>query len=97
MGKNGKYEALQSISVFPKNLINSVIQEQEGKILFIIRYHRVLEYYQVCSNDDPGLTLTYFMARSDLVPYVFVWEIGNTGDSLYLKVQGTRQITWSYP
>ena len=20
--------------------------------------HRVLEYYQVCSNDDPGLTLT---------------------------------------
>ena len=24
--------------------------------------HRVLEYYQVCSNDDPGLTLTYFRA-----------------------------------
>ena len=23
----------------------------------------------VCSNDDPGLTLTYFMARSNLVPY----------------------------
>ena len=21
--------------------------------------HRVLESYQVCSNDDPGLTLTY--------------------------------------
>ena len=28
--------------------------------------HRVLEYYQVCSNDDSGLTLTYFMARSNL-------------------------------
>ena len=27
--------------------------------------HRVLKYYQVCSNDDPGLTLTYFMARSN--------------------------------
>ena len=25
---------------------------------------RVLKYYQVCSNDDPGLTLTYFMSRS---------------------------------
>ena len=25
--------------------------------------HRVFEYYQVCSNDDPGLTLTYFKAR----------------------------------
>ena len=36
----------------------------------------VLEYYQVCSNDDPGLTLTYFMARSNLVPYAFVWENG---------------------
>ena len=36
--------------------------------------HRVLEYYQVCSNDDPGLTLTYFTARSNLVPYAFVWE-----------------------
>ena len=23
---------------------------------------------QVCSNDDPGLTLTYFKARSNLVP-----------------------------
>ena len=27
--------------------------------------HRVLKYYPVCSNDDPGLT-TYFMARSNL-------------------------------
>ena len=35
--------------------------------------HRVLEYYQVCSNDDPGLTLTYFTAMSNLVPYAFVW------------------------
>ena len=34
----------------------------------------VLEYYQVCSNDDPGLTLTYFTARSNLAPYAFVWE-----------------------
>ena len=33
--------------------------------------HQVLEYYQVCSNDDPGLNLTYFMARSNLVLYAF--------------------------
>ena len=43
-------------------------------------HHRVLEYYQVCSNDDPGLTLTYFTARSNLVPYAFVWEKGKTVD-----------------
>ena len=36
--------------------------------------HRVLEYYQIYSNDDPGLTLTYFTARSNLVPYDLVWE-----------------------
>ena len=43
-------------------------------------HHRVLEYYQVCSNDDPGLTLTYFTARSNLVPYAFVWEKSRTVD-----------------
>ena len=42
--------------------------------------HRVLGYYQVCSNDDPGLTLTYFTARSTLVPYAFGWEKGKTMD-----------------
>ena len=31
--------------------------------------HRVIEYYQVYSNNDTGLTLTYFTTRSDLVPY----------------------------
>ena len=30
----------------------------------------VLKYYQMCSNDDPELTLTYFTARSNLVPFV---------------------------
>ena len=42
--------------------------------------HRVLQYYQVYSNDNPGLTLTYFTARSHLVPYAFVWENGKTMD-----------------
>ena len=35
--------------------------------------HWVLEYLQICSNDDPELTLTYFTARSNLIPYAFVW------------------------
>ena len=29
-------------------------------------------------NDDSWLTLTYFMARSNFVPYAFVWEEGKT-------------------
>ena len=42
--------------------------------------HRMLQYYQVYSNHDPGLTLTYFTARSNLVPYAFVWEKGKITD-----------------
>ena len=42
--------------------------------------HRVLEYYQVSSNVDPGLTLTYFTARSNVVAYAFIWEKGKTMD-----------------
>ena len=42
--------------------------------------HRVLEYYQVCSNDDSGLTLTYFMAKSIFFPFAFVLEEGKTMD-----------------
>ena len=38
------------------------------------------KYYQVCSNNDPGLTLTYFTTRSNLVPYAFIWEKGKTMD-----------------
>ena len=42
--------------------------------------HWVLEYYQICSNDDHGLTMTYFMERSNLVTYAFVWENRKTMD-----------------
>ena len=42
--------------------------------------HRMHEHYQICSNNDPGLTLTYFTARSNLLPYAFVWEKDKTVD-----------------
>ena len=31
-------------------------------------------FYQVCTNDESSLTLTYFMARSNLIPNAFIWE-----------------------
>ena len=49
-------------------------------ILKLGMQHRVLKYYQVYSNNDPGLTLTYFTARSNSVPYTFVWEKGKAMD-----------------
>ena len=48
--------------------------------LKVCMLHWVLKYYQVCSNDDPGLTLTYFTARLNLVLYAFVWEQVKTMD-----------------
>ena len=54
--------------------------------------HWVLKYYQVCSNDDPGLTLTYFMARSNLVPYAFVWDFSETVVFQYIKVGRFSQL-----
>ena len=50
---------------------------QRPMTLKLCMQHRVLEYYQVYSNDDPGLTLTYFRARSNLVHYA---EKGKTMD-----------------
>ena len=41
--------------------------------------HCVLKYYQICSNDDTGLTMTYFTATSK-VPHAFVGEKVKTMD-----------------
>ena len=35
--------------------------------------HHGLKLYKFNINDDPGLTLTYFTARSNLVAYTFEW------------------------
>ena len=38
-------------------------------------FHRGCRAYQICSNDEPRLTLTYFTSRSNLLPNAFKWEI----------------------
>ena len=42
--------------------------------------HQGLQPIIVCSNDDPGVNLTYFTARSNLVTYAFLWEKVKTVD-----------------
>ena len=53
---------------------------KQPMILKVGMQHQVRRYYKVCSNDHPGLTLTYFTARSNLIPYAFVWEKGKIMD-----------------
>ena len=61
-------------------------------------YHRGLQPIIVCPNDDPGVTLTYFTARSNLVTYAFLWEKVKTADfsetiaAYDLKVVRCRQL-----
>ena len=47
-------------------------------ILKLGMYHQGLKLYKVYINCDPGLTLTYFTARSNWIAYTFEhieWEI----------------------
>ena len=40
----------------------------------------------VCANDDPGVTLTYFTARSNLIILAFLLENGKTVDMIFQKL-----------
>ena len=42
-------------------------------ILKLGMQHQTHELYKLYINDDPGLTLTYFTARSNWVAYTFEW------------------------
>ena len=42
-------------------------------ILKLGMQHKRLKLYNLYINDDPGLTLTYFTARSNWVAYTFEW------------------------
>ena len=42
-------------------------------ILKLGKYHWGLKLFKVYINDDPGLTLTYFTARSNWVTCTFGW------------------------
>ena len=42
--------------------------------------HQGLQPIKNCSNEDPGVTLTYFTARSNLVTQAFQWEKVKTVD-----------------
>ena len=44
--------------------------------------HRKLKPIIVCSNDNPELTLTYLMARSNFASWAFIWENVTIMDSL---------------
>ena len=76
---SGHMTRMAAMSIYNKNLKNLLLRcFVRSMTLKVGMPHRVLEYYQSFSNDDPGLTLTYFTIRSKFFLYAFVWEKGKT-------------------
>ena len=71
---------MAAMPIYDNNLKKIFSGTKQPMTLKVGMRHRVFKYYQVCSNDDLGLTLTYFTARSNLDPYAFVWEKSNIMD-----------------
>ena len=69
----GHTTMMATMPIYGKNTLKIIFSEIERLMtLKLVIQHWVLECDQICSNDAPGLTLTYFMARSNLVPYAFI-------------------------
>ena len=50
---------MAAMPIYGQNLKNIIFSGTKKPInLKVGMQHWVLEYYQVCSNDDPGMTLT---------------------------------------
>ena len=65
----GHMTEMVAMSIYGKKLKNLLIRNQKS--------NDCESWYAASgarSNDCPGLTLTYFTARSNLIPYAFVWE-----------------------
>ena len=68
------------VPIYGENLKIFLSESKRPMTMKFGMQYRVIKYYQICSNDDPLLTSTYFTARSNLVPYGFVREICETVD-----------------
>ena len=55
----GHMAKMAAIPIYGKNLKTIFSGIKMPMTLTLSMLHQVLECYQVCSNDDPGLTLTY--------------------------------------
>ena len=56
-----KSSSPEPVDQFPRNLVVGM-------------YHRGIQPIIVCSNNDRGLTLTYFTAMSNFVTWIFPYE-----------------------
>ena len=63
-------------------------------ILKLGMQHSGFEVFKMYMNDDPGMTLTYFTAISNMAAYVFKWE-KLLQSPLKVKVSANKQVNRS--
>ena len=74
-GGLGHMTKMAATPIYGKKPLKIFFSETKGPMtLGLGIQHWGLGPNKVCSNDDLGLTLTFFMARSNLLPYAFIWE-----------------------
>ena len=61
INSQGHMNKMATMAINNKNLLKSSSSEPKG-VLGI--KHQRMEVYKTCINHDPGMTLTYFKARS---------------------------------
>ena len=71
----GHITKMTAMPIYGKNHFKIFSRIRRPVILGLGMYHWGLGAYQVCSNDESKLTLTYLTSRSNLLPNAFKWEI----------------------
>ena len=68
----GHMTKMAAMPIYGKNLLKIFFSRTRRPMtLGLGMKHQGCGAYQVCSNDDPGLTLTYLTSRSNLLPNAF--------------------------
>ena len=71
----GHMTKMAAMPIYGKNLLKIFFFRTRRPVTLRLGiWHWRCRAYQVCSNDDPRLTLTYLMSRSSLLPNPFEWE-----------------------
>ena len=71
----GQMTKMAAMPIYGKNPLKIFFFRTRRPVtLGLDMYHWGCGAYQVCSNDDPELTLTYLTSRSNLLPNAFKWD-----------------------
>ena len=75
-----------AMPIYGKNTLKIFFPGTTGQILMkLCLKHQRPKPFIICANYDPGLTLTYFLARSNFATWAFTWENVTMMDSLEIN------------